>query len=57
MNNQIRILLFPLIWASISTPELLAAEVQAGQRSPAVEIIYAVLPLFIILSVTHKFGC
>ena len=48
MNKPIRILLFPLIWAWISTPQVLAAEPQANQHSPAVEIIYAVLPLFII---------
>ena len=48
MNKQIRILLFPFIWAWISTPDLMAAEAQASQHGPAVDIIYAVLPMFII---------
>lgn len=48
MKKQIRILLFSLFWAGISTPELLAAEAEPGQHGPAVEIIYAVLPVFIL---------
>lgn len=55
MKKQIRILVFPLIWAWISTPELLAAEALADQHSPAVGFIYAVLPMFIIAGVVWWF--
>jgi hypothetical protein len=48
MKKRTHLLPFPLIWAWITTPELLAAEAQSGQHGPLVDLTYAVLPMFII---------
>ncbi len=48
MNKSIRILLFAVIGAGISTTDLMAAEAQPGQPGPVAQVLYALLPLFII---------
>jgi hypothetical protein len=48
MKKYIRILILSLICALVCMPGSLAAEEQVRQHGPAAEIIYAVLPLFII---------
>jgi hypothetical protein len=48
MKNRIRILILTPLCALVWTPGMWAAEQQVPRPGPAVEIIYAVLPLLII---------
>jgi hypothetical protein len=51
MNKRIRIMLVSASWLWMSTPASLAADAQGGQRSPAADIIYGLLPLFLLAGV------